>query len=307
MENLFGEKVEVKDNILRKRFIEPPLSILDTRGENWQRRRKVWRKYLNFDSMSIQGDDQAEETNSFKNCGVKSAIKIASEAVYDPVLCELMYLWYCNPKFDEHGNPEISTGRILDFFSGSHISGCVAHKLGYKFTGIDIRPYIVEQNYKNAKEIIPDNIPNWLVGDSNNVLDELFFGEEFDLINSCPPYADLVKYSKDNPIQGDISLLNYDDFLPAYRSIVKKGCMCLRRGGYATITIGEVRDKKTGELYGFVPDTIKAFTDAGMIYYNEAVLVNSYGTAMLRVGGTFVNGDGKLPKVHQNVLIFKKP
>ena len=32
--------------------------------------------------------------------------------------------------------------------------------------------------------------------------------------------------------------------------------------------IGEFRDKK-GHYYGFIPDTIRAFTKCGMKYYNE--------------------------------------
>mgnify|MGYP003654077203 CR=1 FL=1 len=68
--------------------------------------------------------------------------------------------------------------------------------------------------------------------------------------------------------------------------------------------MGEVRDKK-GNYIGFVPDTINAFKKAGMNYYNEAILLNSIASASIRAGGNMKSK--KLVKVHQNILIFKKP
>ena len=41
--------------------------------------------------------------------------------------------------------------------------------------------------------------------------------------------------------------------------------------------IGEVRDKH-GNYYGLVPDTYHAFKNAGMDYYNEAILCTSLET-----------------------------
>ena len=78
----------------------------------------------------------------------------------------------------------------------------------------------------------------------------------------------------------------------------------LKSGGLACFVVGEVRNKK-GEYIGFVPDTIKTFLNCGMIYYNEAILLSSVVTASIRAEGNMKSK--KLVKVHQNVLIFKKP
>ena len=300
VQDIWGEAQEKKP-ILRERFCEPPFTIFDTKSATWQRRRKFLRDFLkvNYDSEGIQ----AKEMDSKSDCGFGdltkgyTIAKIASEAVYDPRLLEVMFDLFC---------PE--GGSILDPFNGSHISGCLAHELGYKFTGIDVRQNIIEQNHKKRIEIFGEQDVNikWIVGDSDKVLDTLLF-EEYDMINSCHPYADLVKYSKDNPLEGDLSLLNYDDFIPKFQSIAKKSCALLKPGGYAVITIGEVRDRKTGELYNLVFDTVEIFRKAGMIYYNSAILLNSLGTAPLRAKGHFERGDGKLVSVHQNILVFKKP
>ena len=53
--------------------------------------------------------------------------------------------------------------------------------------------------------------------------------------------------------------------------------------------------------------TKTAFKKAGALLWNEAILLDPIGTAMLRCNNTFVMGGGKLVKIHQNVLIFKKP
>ena len=42
----------------------------------------------------------------------------------------------------------------------------------------------------------------------------------------------------------------------------------------------------------------------GMVFYNDAVLATSLASAALRAGGNMKSG--KLVKVHQNVLMFKK-
>ena len=144
-----------------------------------------------------------------------------------------------------------------------------------------------------------DNQPNYYIGDSNQVLDELT-ENRYDIVFSCPPYADLEVYSD---LKEDISTMNYQDFMIAYKSIIKKSCRLLKKDSYACFVVGEVRDKK-GNYIGFVPDTINAFREAGLSFYNEAILLNAVGTACMRVNGNMKNK--KLVKIHQNILVFKK-
>lgn len=151
-------------------------------------------------------------------------------------------------------------------------------------------------------DILPiNNQPQWYVGDSNIVLDNLYQnGNKYDMLFSCPPYGNLEKYSD---IEGDISNMDYNDFIVAYRSIISKACKMLKGDAFAVFVVGEFRDKN-GDYVGFVPDTIRAFRDCGMRYYNEAILLNALGTAPFRANGTFKTK--KLVKVHQNVLVFRK-
>ena len=125
---------------------------------------------------------------------------------------------------------------------------------------------------------------------------------KYDMIFSCPPYADLEVYSD---LPEDLSNMNYDDFKVKYKSIINKACAKLKNGGYEIFVVGEVRDKK-GFYRDFISHTKQAFINAGAGLYNEAILLQPLGTAMLRAGKIFESGR-KLTKVHENVLIFKKP
>ena len=210
-------------------------------------------------------------------------------SIFDPVLCELAYRWFCPPD-----------GLILDPFAGGSVRGIVAAKLGRWYVGVDLSVRQIEANRKQAEAICGDNQPLWNVGDSRNI-DALCPGVQADFVFSCPPYADLEVYSDDPQ---DLSTMPYPDFIEAYREIIKKSCAMLKDNRFACFVVGEVRDKK-GNYYGFVPDTIKAFTDCGLKYYNEAILVTAVGSLPIRVGRQFESGR-KLGKTHQNVLVFIK-
>ena len=124
----------------------------------------------------------------------------------------------------------------------------------------------------------------------------------YDFVFSCPPYADLEKYSD---IDGDISNMDYPQFLETYRAIIKASVSHLKENRFAVFVVGEVRNKKTGEYYNFVPDTIKAFEDAGLKYYNEIILLNVAGGKAYTAGHD-AKKSRKIAKVHQNILAFVK-
>jgi hypothetical protein len=172
--------------------------------------------------------------------------------------------------------------------------------LGYNYTGIDIRQEQIDSNREQALKLLPvNNQPQYYVGDSNEVIQTLL--PEYDLVFSCPTYADLEVYS-DNP--KDLSVMDYEKFIEIYSQIIKKSVQKLKKNGYAVFVVGDIRDKK-GYYRDFISHTKKAFIEAGAGLYNEAILLQPLGTAMLRAGKIFEAG-GKLTKVHENVLIFKK-
>ena len=282
--DLFGEEI-IKNPLLRDQFVEPPFSVLDTKSGSWIKRKKLWR------SIGIEsevGRDAKTFGKFTPNQGKPDRFYKKETSIFDPALCEVLYHWFCD-----------KGGRILDPFAGGSVRGIVANYLGYNYTGLDIREEQVLSNREQAGDILGvNNQPNWYIGDSNKELDS--FIREYDFIFSCPPYADLEVYSD---LDGDISNKPYKEFMELYSSIIKKSCKLLKSGGYACFVVGEVRDKK-GNYIGFVPDTINAFRQAGMDFYNEAILLDQLGSACMRAKGNMKNK--KLVKIHQNVLVFKK-
>jgi hypothetical protein len=208
-------------------------------------------------------------------------------SIFDPVLCELAYRWFCPPG-----------GRVLDPFAGGSVRGIVAAWLGRRYWGIDLRPEQVEANEAQQREIVPDGEISWLVGDSRN-LPDLIEGD-FDFFFTCPPYFDLEIYSDDGRDLSNAG--DYDAFLTVYRDIIAKSIARLKPDRFAAIVVGDIRDK-AGFYRNFVSDTIAAFQDAGATLYNEAILVTAIGSLPIRVGKQFEVGR-KLGKTHQNVLIF---
>ena len=205
--NLFGEKVE-KNPLLRDKFIEPPFSVLDTKGANWQKRKRQW-KTLGIRS-EIGRDAKAYNMSDWLDTKAKKGqTNLSDTSIFDPALCEVLYHWFCE-----------KNGSILDPFAGGSVRGIVAHYLNYKYTGIELRPEQVHSNRIQAKDILnPNNQPKWITGDSNKELDSL--DNQYDFVFSCPPYADLEVYSD---LEGDISNMPYNEFLTAYNSIIDKSC-----------------------------------------------------------------------------------
>ena len=56
-------------------------------------------------------------------------------SIFDHVLCEMVYRWFCPPG-----------GAVLDPFAGGSVRGIIAVKLGRSYTGVDLRAEQTEAN-----------------------------------------------------------------------------------------------------------------------------------------------------------------
>lgn len=210
-------------------------------------------------------------------------------SIFDPVLCELVYRWFCP-----------LDGTVLDPFAGGSVRGIVASRLGRRYVGVDLRPEQIAANESQARAICGEPLPVWIEGDAVDTV-ALCSNVAADLVFSCPPYGDLEIYSDD---PRDLSNMEYGDFLAAYRKIIAAACDLLKPDRFACFVIGDIRDK--GGFYRGLPwRTVDAFEAAGLRLYNEAVLVTAVGSLPIRVGRQF-ESSRKLGKTHQNVLVFCK-
>ena len=284
------EPTEMQHNKLSDSFVIPPLSILDATQGAWQDRKKTW-KSIGMKSEEGRHDGMLKALSKLAKKGFKCQAELSDESIFDPVLCEVLYSWFCK-----------GGGQILDPFCGGSVRGIVASFKDMYYTGFDIRQEQVEAN-ESQLHICKGKgkQPCWICSDSNEM--DLVLPEKFqaDLVFSCPPYADLEVYS-DN--EKDLSNMPYNDFRTAYFSIVKKACSYLKNNRFACFVVGEVRNSK-GFYYNFVSDTISAFEEAGLKYYNEMILKTQIAAkAMTCAEG--MRKSRKIGKVHQNILVFIK-
>jgi DNA modification methylase len=318
--DLFGDGIaQIKEGILARRFEFPPFSVLNAREGLWQDRKRAWidiglkseigrgaspgdspRPACDY-SNKERGDGTGRplkdltwkgNIKSFDFYRVKEKTRTTTDSsgtsLFDPVLCELMYRWFC---------PE--GGQIVDPFAGGSVRGIVAGLLGYKYHGIDLSQIQIDANEIQKKNMCPDSIVNWVCGDA---IEKMYDAPLADFIFSCPPYGDLERYSDD---PRDLSTMEYHTFIANYKRIILRCAKKLNPGGMACFVVGDFRDKKTGFYRGFVADTIKAFQENGLELYNDAVLITCVGSLPIRVGKQFESGR-KLGKTHQNILVFKK-
>jgi DNA modification methylase len=235
---------------------------------------------------AIEGGLTLGAVENFEGAGTMSGTSI-----FDPVLCELAYRWFCPPD-----------GAVLDPFAGGSVRGIVAARLGRRYVGVDLSGRQLDANRAQARTILrpEEPQPKWITGDSRQI-HELAQGCNADFVFSCPPYADLERYSND---PADLSTLDYAAFRKALGEIIGKACGHLKADRFACFVVGDVRDNR-GNYHGFPSHVIEAFQSAGLALYNEAILVTAAGTLPIRAAKQFSHSR-KLGKTHQNVLIFVK-
>jgi hypothetical protein len=315
---------------LAAKFVVPPFTVLDQRAGYWRERRQMWlslglrselgrEKALLYNS-GVNGDPkfytrktEVEErlgrtitTAEFVNehydregdLASASASMLTGTSVFDPVLCEVVYRWFSGPG-----------ATVLDPFAGGAVRGVIAGALGRRYVGVELRPEQVLDNREQAADILgPASqfdfgrrplLPEWVEGDATQLRGlEL---PSVGLVFTCPPYADLEVYSDD---PRDLSTAPYASFRAMLSTAMAQSVERMLPDAFAVWVVGEARDKR-GISYGIVHDTVRAARDAGLGLYNEAMLLGSVGTAMLRAA-KHVTAARKLERVHQHVLVFVK-
>jgi len=284
VKDLFNDVIYPKsENNLYSKYIIPPYSIFDTKSKEWKDRKKLLDDYF---GGSLVG---RKERLAYTNPNWKVREDDTGTSQFDSLLCEIVYKWF---GFDNC--------KVYDPFAGGHIRGLMAAKLGYRYFGIDLNKEQIEENKKIAEEIKFKGKVKWVVDDSLNVDNYIKEDKIVDLIFSCPPYADLEKYTDD---KRDLSNMEYKYFKIVYSEIIKRACKKLKDDSFVVFVVSDARGKD-GLYYGIVKDTILAFEKVGLKLYNEIILLNNIGTAAMRASNTF--SFRKVVRLHQNVLVFYK-
>lgn len=299
--DLFGHSTAPRaTGPIAERFLFPPFTVLDARAGEWQERKRAWlsigiQSELGRHNDPLNRGDDLRGTSVHITDGTAPELKerfagATTTSIFDPVLCELVYRWFC-PR----------GGTVLDPFAGGSVRGVVAGQLGLRYWGAELRWDQVAANVAQARTLCapPFSMPRWYCGDARTVVHAK--APEADLLFTCPPYGDLEVYSDD---PADLSNMDWSGFLQGFTSVIYDSVGKLRDNRFAAIVVGDMRDK-AGIYRNFVGETVAAFEAAGARYYNAAILATPVGTACVRATRQF-NGGRKLVATHQHLLMFVK-
>lgn len=279
--DLFGNPVLDAKRTMSDYFGVAPFSILNTTDKDWINRKQRWNKLINDTGQARKnvlagGNSEKDVMNNMNG-----------SSILDAVLAELMIKWFTEEGF-----------KTFDPFAGDTVFGFISGYLKRPFEGIELRQEQVEFNQEQCNR---ENLNCKYICDTSENMDNYIEKESKDFIFSCPPYADLEVYSD---LKEDLSTMSHEDFFTVYKKILQNTYNKLKNDRFAVIVTSEVRNKK-GEYIRLVPNTINIMVDAGFIYYNDIILMNSVGTLPMRTG-RHMNAGRKIGRRHQNILVFYK-
>lgn len=164
---------------------------------------------------------------------------------------------------------------VLDPFCGSGTTMIECKLLDRKGIGIDIN----ENALKLAKNRLDFNYkcvyePKLIKADSTN-LKNIIPDSKIDFIFAHPPYADIIKYSKN--IKEDISRLNLQEFLNQINLFSKECFRILKKDRICSILIGDIRKNRNVIPLGFY--VMNIFIQTGFIL-KEIIIKEQYNCKM---------------------------
>lgn len=228
---------------LAERFMVAPFSTLNARDAAWQDRKRGWlalgiQSELGRDAPAYAGASDHQKAD-------RGAPAQHRTSIFDPVLCELAYRWFCP-----------ADGLVLDPFAGGSVRGIVSARLGRQYIGMDLRAEQVAANRGQLDLLRADDpAPAWHVGDSRKIGQHLA-DVEADFVFSCPPYADLERYSDD---PADLSTMDYPAFVK-FSSQPANACP-VRAGAESTEIIWRVDTFTFATVTDLIRSTLKAADD----------------------------------------------
>jgi len=143
------------------------------------------------------------------------------------------------------------------------------------------------------------------VGDARDL--NLLKDNSIDLIATHPPYANIIKYSKNSKkhIEGDLSYVqNIEEFAGEIKKVAEESFRVLKPGKYCAILMGDTRRYKH-----YVPISFKvlqSFLDVGFILKEDVIKKQWH----CKTTGFWTNKSKEynfLLIMHEHLFVFRKP
>jgi len=152
---------------------------------------------------------------------------------------------------------------VLDCFCGSGTTAIEAKLLGRKCVAIDINESAVKLTKSNLAFGLPKEWRHYKADVRVEDARDLSFLEDgsIDLVCAHPPYANIIKYSKETA--GDLSHLEVDAFLKEMAPVARECFRVLKSGRYCAVLIGDTRKNKRVVPLGFM--LMRVYLRAGFI------------------------------------------
>ena len=155
---------------------------------------------------------------------------------------------------------------ILDQFMGSGTTLVEAKLLGRNAVGLDINPQSVLISETNLQFQCKTN--SKIFTRNANAADLYFIKDShIDFICTHPPYANIIKYSKE--IDGDISLIELEEFLKQMQKVAEESYRVLKRKKMCAVMMADIR--KYGNIIPLGFYVMECFLQAGFI--NKEIII----------------------------------
>lgn len=195
---------------------------------------------------------------------------------------------------------------VLDQMCGSGTTLVECRLLGRRCIGVDINPDAVMVSQDRLCFEMPKN-DEWAeqpietyIGDARR-LDDIK-SDSIDLVATHPPYAGIVRYSK-NKVAGDLSALKLEEYFSEMVLVAAEAFRVLRPGGHCAILIGDSR-----KHLHYIPishRSMQAFLEAGFVLREDIVKIQwKTKTTRERWRGT---RHSFYKIAHEHLFVFRKP
>ncbi len=194
---------------------------------------------------------------------------------------------------------------LLDQFAGGGTTLIEAKLLNRNIIGVDVNDIALERCKEKTK--FQHEGANGKVfirkGDARNL--KFIPDQSIDLICTHPPYANMIKYSKDLnlDIQEDLSNLDIPFFLEEMKKVAAESYRVLKKNKFCAILMGDTRKK--GHMIPMSFSVMKIFEDAGF-RLKELIIKEQHNCRYTGYWKTNSIKYNFLLIAHEYLFVFKK-
>lgn len=247
----------------------------------------IWKtdtKIVKYLKKEINDTCQTRKTNNSNRSDRRNGVNNGKCSVFNPQLAQMILSAYATKKCS-----------VYDPFAGGGTRGYIATKMGFKYTGVELR--------KEECDRVNEQMKKWgiyfeLVNEDST---EYIPDKMFDFCFTCPPYYDLEVYSD---LPNDLSnAKTYQYYLIMLKKVVSNCYKILKDNTFCVFVVGNFRNEK-GELQHLNGDIVRLAKEVGFKLWDEIIFEGASNVALTRSGKFEKNR--KSVRMHEYIIVLKK-